>query len=116
MGMWWLNDVAALLRLEWPDPKPPSSECNVGWRGSPPLIHNPAFHKQWQRFERKVRKESLWTYWQDNQMTYGTDSQGQALSPWSNIGVQYGLTSLTEGIIQPKQFIELNARIGSWKP
>jgi len=114
--LWWLNDLASLLRLEWPQPQPPSSECNVGWRGSPPLIHNPAFHRQWQRFDPQVRHQSHWTYWQDNQMTYGTNDKGHALSPWSNVGVQYGLQALTQGTISPKQFLELNARIGSWKP
>ena len=114
--LWWLNDVAALLRLEPPAPKPPSTECNVGWRGSPPLIHNPSFHKHWQRFDRSVRNGSQWTYWQDNRMTYGTDASGVAHSPWSNAGVQYGLQALQQGHINPKQFLELNARIGAWKP
>ncbi len=113
--LWWLNDVASLLRLEWPDSKPPASECNAGWRGSPPLINNPGFHQKWQRFDRKIRRSVNWTYWQDNRMAYGTDSKGNAFSPWSNVGVQYGLSALQQGIIQPEQFIELNARIGSWK-
>ncbi|MBM95663.1 MAG: hypothetical protein CMI09_07445 [Oceanospirillaceae bacterium] len=114
--LWWLNDVASLLRLESPAPRPPSTECNVGWRGSPPLIQNPAFHKQWQRFDRSVRDTGQWTYWQDNKITYGTGADGVAHSPWSNVGVQYGLKALKQGVIQPEQFLELNARIGSWKP
>lgn len=112
----WLHDTAHVLRYELPDPTPPGSECNAGWRGSTPLINNPRFHSDWFRFSRDVRDRTFWTHWQDNRDVYGTDNLGRAPSPWSNLGVQYGLAALRDGRIGIDQFIELNSRIGSWKP
>ncbi len=48
---------------------------------------------------------------------YGTDPRtGFALRPFDNVGVQYGLRALEEGIISPKQFLDLNDRIGGHDP
>tara|TARA_R110000868_G_scaffold207499_1_gene456518 strand:+ start:552 stop:2774 length:2223 start_codon:yes stop_codon:yes gene_type:complete len=114
--MAWLAGLAQLLRGQWPGDTPPGSECNAGWRGSTPLINNPEFHTEWDRFARPVRQHSYWTHWQDNRDVYGTDDSGRAYSPWSNLGVQYGLQALRQHVISPTQFLELNARIGAWKP
>ena len=35
--------------------------------------------------------------------------------PWDNVGVQYGLKALRDGLITPAQFLDLNANVGSWK-
>lgn len=44
---------------------------------------------------------------------YGRDPKtGFARRPFDNVGVQYGLKALNDGIITPDQFIDLNARIG----
>src|SRR5262249_35210162 len=44
---------------------------------------------------------------------YGVDPDtGAALRPFDNVGVQYGLNALNAGIITPKQFLDLNERIG----
>ncbi|GGY35124.1 hypothetical protein GCM10011297_05220 [Bacterioplanes sanyensis] len=112
----WLTDAAYLLRGQWPPPQPPASECSKGWRGSVPLVNNPRFHSDFYRFSRSVREHTFWTHWQDNQDVYGTDQDGRAPSVWSNAGVQYGLQALQQGHISPEQFLELNARIGGWKP
>lgn len=111
----WLQDAASLLRYQWPAPTAPGSECNAGWRGSTPLVNNPSFHSDWDRFSRSVRERTFWTHWQDNRDIYGTDRRGRAPSPWSNLGVQYGLEALRHNNITTDQFIELNSRIGSWK-
>jgi putative cell wall-binding protein len=39
---------------------------------------------------------------------------GFARRPWDNIGVQYGLQALSDGLILPSQFVDLNASIGSY--
>lgn len=44
---------------------------------------------------------------------YGTDpGTGAALRPLDNAGVQYGLDALNEGVIDKRQFIDLNSRVG----
>jgi len=37
-----------------------------------------------------------------------------ARSPHDNVGVQYGLAALNEGLISKAQFLDLNAEIGGW--
>lgn len=111
----WLTDIAHLLRLQWPDPTPPGSECNAGWRGSVPLVNNPNFHSDYHRFTAAVRRQTFWTHWQDNRNIYGTNEEGRAPSVWGNKGVQYGLAALTSGQINVAEFLELNSRVGSWK-
>src|SRR5690606_21752387 len=37
---------------------------------------------------------------------------GKARSPWDNVGVQYGLQALNDGVISFEQFIDINKRIG----
>ena len=44
---------------------------------------------------------------------YGVDpATGFALRPFDNVGVQYGLNALNASIITPRQFLDLNERIG----
>jgi hypothetical protein len=38
---------------------------------------------------------------------------GFANRPYSNVGVQYGLTALNSGSITPAQFVDLNSKLGS---
>ena len=40
---------------------------------------------------------------------------GFARPPWDNVGVQYGLQALRDGHITPAEFLDLNARVGTWK-
>jgi Tannase-like family of unknown function (DUF6351) len=56
-----------------------------------------------------------WTHWADLVNIYGEDETGFARSPWSNVGVQYGLQALRDGAISPAEFLDLNANVGSWK-
>ncbi|MBX3314580.1 MAG: LPXTG cell wall anchor domain-containing protein [Actinobacteria bacterium] len=56
-----------------------------------------------------------WTHWADVAEVYGVDpATGKARTPWDNVGVQYGLRAVAKGQITPDEFIELNAKIGSW--
>lgn len=58
-----------------------------------------------------------WTHWDDAAEAYGVDPDtGLARSPWDNVGVQYGLRAVAHGQITPEEFLDLNERIGSWKP
>ena len=64
-------------------------------------------------FEPQKWKDARCTY-QDNLVNvYGIEPQtGRARSPSDNVGVQYGLQVLNDGVISFVQFAELNARIG----
>jgi hypothetical protein len=56
-----------------------------------------------------------WTHWGDLANVYGIDGTGFARLPWDNVGVQYGLQALMDGVITPAEFLDLNAQVGSWK-
>ncbi|KAB0589920.1 DUF6351 family protein, partial [Cupriavidus gilardii] len=43
---------------------------------------------------------------------YGKDARGFAKRPSDNVGVQYGLKALNDGMITADQFIDLNEKIG----
>lgn len=46
---------------------------------------------------------------------YGVDPRtGFALRPFDNVGVQYGLKALNDGVITTAQFLELNEKIGGY--
>ena len=46
---------------------------------------------------------------------YGRDAEtGFARRPLDNVGVQYGLRALEDGVITPAQFLDLNRRIGGY--
>ena len=52
--------------------------------------------------------------YQDNMVhTFGVDPKtGYARSPWDNVGIQYGLKALNDGVITWAQFLDINSRIG----
>lgn len=62
-----------------------------------------------------VKDTVQWTHWDDLRTIYGVDEKGYARSTWDNVGVQYGLNALTDGVITPEEFLDLNAKVGSWK-
>ena len=112
------NPYAALM----PYMPPGSSECISGWRGLSPLALNPLWYTTNPvngpppGYNPAVHGPVEWTHWADLVNIYGLDEHGFARSPWSNVGVQYGLSALTSGAITPEQFLDLNANVGSWKP
>ncbi len=53
------------------------------------------------------------TFQDDLKQVFGVDPKtGVARSPWDNVGVQYGLKALNDGVINFAQFIDINKRIG----
>ena len=97
---------------------PGNDECVNGWRGLTPLALNPLWFQNFGGLERMDPAEVAqqhWTHWEDVKNVYGVDSDGYARMTWDNIGVQYGLKALTDGNITPAEFLNLNARVGSWK-
>ncbi|WP_430462174.1 DUF6351 family protein [Thalassolituus sp. LLYu03] len=111
----WLTSLTSLLRLQWPVSLQGATECNYSWRGSSQLVNNPTFNSHYPRYSDALNQLSIWSHWQDNRDAYGTDARGLANLPVSNVGVQYGLRAWKNGAITAAQFLDLNARIGSWK-
>jgi hypothetical protein len=100
--------------------KPGSTECVTAWRGLTPLTLDPNWTSnndpEWQITDPPGVKDTVkWTHWDDARNVYGVGPDGYARSPWDNIGVQYGLTALRSGAITPAGFLDLNAKVGSWK-
>ncbi|MDT8429207.1 MAG: DUF6351 family protein [Pseudomonadales bacterium] len=91
-----------------------SSECANAWRGLTPLINNPKFALESVDYAPAVADSVQWTHWDDLREFYGRDAAGFANSPWDNIGVQYGLQALQQGLITPQTFLDLNAKVGGW--
>ena len=56
-----------------------------------------------------------WTHWEDLRNIYGVAPNGFARQTWDNVGVQYGLGALTDENITPQEFLDLNARVGTWR-
>ncbi|TMR99269.1 DUF6351 family protein [Nonomuraea basaltis] len=100
--------------------RPGSDECVEGWRGLTPLAMNPLWTSnndpEWERMDPPGVKDTVqWTHWDDLRKVYGVDERGYARSTWDNVGVQYGLKALADGVITPAEFLDVNAKAGSWK-
>ena len=122
-SMWnGIYSLYSLLSLNRPQPAqsgttpPPLTECRRAWFGLTPLVLNPTFTNV-QDLDKLAQGTAgvEWTHWADLVNIYGTDGTGFARSPADNVGVQYGLTALSDGVITPAEFLDLNARVGSWK-
>lgn len=111
-----LYDLALLVRKKAPHLASGSNECVKAWRGLTSLVNNPRYLYHAGRYSRSVLAEGHWTYWDDMKYVLGTNQYGFAHQTWDNVGVQYGLAALKAGDIHPKEFLHLNANIGSWKP
>jgi hypothetical protein len=102
----------------WRGGAPGNTECVNGWRGLTPLAMNPLFGSAGagtERMDPAVMARVHWTHWEDLRNIYGVGPDGYARQTWDNIGVQYGLKALRDGNITPQEFLDLNARVGSWK-
>lgn len=103
-----------------------STECVEGWRGLMPLHFNPNWFilANWGDIvggevgtvlDEDEIVETEWTHFADARNVYGTHPDtGFARFPWDNVGIQYGLRAFTDGEITAEQFLDLNARVGSW--
>jgi Tannase-like family of unknown function (DUF6351) len=95
-----------------------NDECVNGWRGLTPLAMNPLFGTAGagtERMDPAVMASVHWTHWEDVKNIYGVGPNGYARQTWDNVGIQYGLQALREGRITPQEFLDLNAKVGSWK-
>jgi Tannase-like family of unknown function (DUF6351) len=101
----------------WRGLQPGNTECVNGWRGLTPLAMNPLFGTAGagtERMDPAVMAAVHWTHWEDVKNVYGVGPDGYARQTWDNVGVQYGLQALKDGNITPQEFLDLNARVGSW--
>jgi len=119
-----LYAVYSLLGLNRPQPAqppgsttpPPLTECRRAWFGLTPLVLNPNFTNVSNLDNLAQGYAGVdWTHAGDLVNIYGVDGDGFGRSPWDNVGVQYGLQALKDGVITPAEFLDLNARVGSWK-
>ena len=95
--------------------QPGSTECIKGWRGLSPLTFNPHYGTA-PGITPEEQASVEWTYFDDLVQIYGKDEHGYARRTWDNVGVQYGLQALKDQQIDITEFIDLNARVGGWKP
>ncbi|HEX5067191.1 MAG TPA: DUF6351 family protein [Myxococcota bacterium] len=118
-----LYSLYTLLGLNRPTPipasattPPPLTECRRAWFGLTPLVLNPVFTNV-QDIDKLAQGTAGvdWTHAGDLVNVYGTDASGFGRSPWDNVGVQYGLQALKDGVITSAEFLDLNAKVGSWK-
>jgi hypothetical protein len=95
-----------------------STECVQGWRGLTPLALNPHWTQldpRWAEMDPPGVADTVhWTHWDDLRTIYGVGEDGFARTTTDNVGVQYGLQALLDGVITPAEFLDLNAQIGSW--
>ena len=95
---------------------PAITECRRAWFGLTPLVLNPTFTNVSDIDKLAQGTADVdWTHGGDAVNIYGTDPNGFARSPWSNVGVQYGLEAVAQGHLTPGEFLDLNAKVGSWK-
>lgn len=105
-----------LLSGKKPTPMEGATQCINAWFGLSSMVHNPYQGRLRPFVSEAVLQSTHWSYWEDLVDLYGRDEHGFAHSLWDNTGVQYGLLALRDGRLSPEQFIDLNARIGSWLP
>ena len=97
-------------------PAPALTECRASWFGLTPLTLNPTFTNVNDLDKLAQGTAGVeWTHWGDTVNIYGRGDDGFARVPWDNVGVQYGLRALVDGVITPADFLDLNAQVGSWK-
>lgn len=97
-------------------PAPAMSECKPGWFGLTALVLNPLFTTVQDLDQLAQGVEGVeWTHFGDLEKIYGTGRDGFARVPWDNVGVQYGLQALKDGVITGAEFLDLNTNVGGWK-
>lgn len=97
---------------------PGSNECIEAWRGLTPLAMNPHFGNapEQDKMEPAGIMDSVqWSHYDDLRNIYGVDGNGNPRPTWDNVGVQYGLKSLKDGLVTPAEFLDVNFKIGGWK-
>ena len=112
------REISAIQLLSGikPTPMEGATQCINAWFGLSSVVHNPNQGRLRPFVAPTLLQSTHWSYWEDLVDIYGRDEHGFAHSLWDNVGVPYGLLALRAGQLSPGQFIELNARIGSWLP
>ncbi|MDZ7790593.1 MAG: DUF6351 family protein [Xanthomonadales bacterium] len=98
---------------------PGMTECVPAWRGLSPLALNPHFGAvdNAEHYEPLSAIMAIeWTHMDDLRNIYGVGDDGFARRAVDSVGVQYGLRAFVGGEIDAEQFLDLNARVGGWKP
>ncbi len=94
-----------------------SDACLEAWLGALPLVVNP----WWPVINPDDLAASQmagvhWDYYDDLKDIFGVNpANGYAYNTYDNVGVQYGLLSLTRGEITPTEFLNINAGVGGWQ-
>jgi hypothetical protein len=95
-----------------------STECRKAWLGLAALTMNPHYGEA-KNQARYVPQSDIaaiqWTHYDDLRNIYGVDANGNPRTTWDNVGVQYALKSMKDGLVTPEEFLDLNFKVGGWK-
>lgn len=84
-----------------------SNNCGAGFPAS--IVYDPALRPNGVRCDTDGSpQEPQWGTFVD------TDGKTKTKLPYDNVGVQYGLKALEEGVISPEEFVSLNETVGSY--
>ena len=108
--------LQALSLGQWPSWSNGQTECTQSWRNLTPHVANPRYTYFASLFAPNVEKQVPFTYWDNQKRVYGTDENGLARRTFDNVGVQYGLAALKRQQITIAEFLDLNNKIGGWRP
>jgi len=108
--------LQALSLGQWPSWSNGHTECTRSWRNLTPHVANPRYTYFASLFAPSVEKQVPFTYWDNQKRVYGTDENGLARRTFDNVGVQYGLAALKRRQITIAEFLDLNDKIGGWRP
>jgi hypothetical protein len=108
--------LQALSLGQWPSWSNGHTECTRSWRNLTPHVANPRYTYFESLFAPSVAEQVPFTYWDNQKRVYGTDENGLARRTFDNVGVQYGLAALKRRQITIAEFLDLNNKIGGWKP
>lgn len=100
---------------------PGSDVCIEEWRGAVPEFFNPLFGATTEGSFKVINPAVLSMtplgFFDDLVNIFGKiPGTDFARSTYDNAGVQYGLEALKDGSITPKEFLDLNAHVGGYKP
>ncbi len=79
------------------------SNCNLTGTPFASLVYDPLSNPGGVRCDVQDYQSAIWGF---------RPSDGFARSPFSNVGIQYGLSALNAGTITPDQFVALNQSVG----
>lgn len=96
-----------------------SDVCRQEWFGAVPQFMNPLFAQadSFSVLDPDVVKRTPFSFFDDLKPIFGTiPNTNLGRTTFDNVGVQYGLVPLRRGKITKKEFLDLNAHVGSVVP